>query len=153
MAMHTSNAGNIWEAASSKFQASLSYIVNETFSQNIKISKQKSVGGEKPPHLLQQHLTLAVPEAQTESCWDTPFWLLSTSGRSPIRQIHQEKEYTRRTAASLAALRKSKATPQPRLISGPLQFKTQNQESIQSHTGCPLLLASRLQSQQRLVVF
>lgn len=31
-------------------------------SQNIKVSKQKSVGGEKPPHLL-QHLTLAVPEA------------------------------------------------------------------------------------------
>lgn len=80
----------------------LSYIVNETFSQNIKISK---VWVERSPSSAQQHLTLA------ESCWAMPSWLFSTNEMSPPINDRSGKRIGAETAASLGALRKSKPTP------------------------------------------
>lgn len=80
------------------------------------------MGGEKPPHLLQQDLTLA-----DRKLLGHPILASQYKWEVTDRRIGQEKEYTHigvETAASLAALSKSKATPHPALVSSPLQFKT-----------------------------
>lgn len=49
------------------------------------------VWGERRPISIQQHLLLVVPQAETESFQDTPFWLLSTSMRSLMGKIHTQE--------------------------------------------------------------